>query len=1063
MSFGLARFLSELSGLQRLLAFALVAVSVSMLLAYLSGGLPVMALALFGINGVLWITRPVWLSPDHGRTRLRLFSLSVVLGVATLLAAGPTLAPLLAAFVEQQLHGSVPDWVNRALAIDRLIAIALMVFVLSAVFLVNWLARDRSTMKEHPTPLDAEFPERGYRKRRNDFCEVLRSHLRDLNLKTRWSEAHFTPLEAEVEVLAQGRAKRQITDLMTALRSDHRSRVFLVLGDPGSGKSVALRTLAMRLLDEVEWTGRVPIYVNLKEWETETPWSEERPPSVAELQAFILRNLKERSDVFGEEFLDLYFKRMLENGRFFVLLDSFDEIPGVLDVPENSWLIERLSQVISTFLAGATETRGVVSSRLFRRPTLSLDDGATLEIRPFDETRIARTLKNSEYVDDLLVQRLFRERPELVPIARNPFTAALIQAYASQTHGRLPNTQLELYESYIGARLRAAGERLEKSGLTQQEVIDTCIEIAWTQFDDPGLGLEAPLARLESALLAHPVREVVKLLSFARLMRLGGADEERASFVHRRFNEYFVAQSLIRHPERVVLHSIPSDSQWRDALVLYCEVSDTARATAIADFCWNEARVLAQATVFPGDPAFLRAVHSLRFLRDAFRARPECLAGFRDELDQLLEDEVGFRHGPLSAKIALEATGLVKSDRVESIVATALDKRDPWLSDAALRACRHLPRLNDDIEEKLRAHINSLPLRTLLARHQELLFSLGLSDAFSSLRRFVLLKRLDVYLLSIALITWSLVSPLGVLFSLAAIALNLLLWLLLIYQMELVRKNLPALKAVRQMRTLKLLSDLEQVTTDIALQVSKPTFILRGALLLTATIYFAGLLDLQHVARIEGFSQILHYIYLAPIMPCQELLAVELCGKIVPIMTAFAVTVLAPPSLFVTFSGLWKRVSSFLRWRRFLKTIPQVLASFVVAGAALIIVWSLLPLTIFVPRRLLELLAMVLVVIFVSGSLTILAAAISYLYRFLRDRRLLKSFSQLHPLDRTRIESELASLSTRRARLRYVERLSEFRTKPAGAWTHGLPYRAQDPASTLLAQLEERWLGLADR
>ncbi len=310
---GFERLLSGLSGPQRLLAFLAVVLAASLLLAFGMGGPTATLPVLVGINLLLWITRPIWLPADQGPARWRLASLSAVLAVATLVAAGPPIEVLLAALTTWGLLGTVPDWLNGLLQIDRFTAVMLMAFTLVAVFIVNWLGRDTSTMKQHPTPLEEEFPERRYREKRQQFCEVLRSHLRDLNRKTRWSEAHFTPLDAEVEVLSQGRSKRRLTDLMSALRGDRQSRVFLVLGDPGSGKSVALRTLAMQLLG----------------------------------------------------------------------------------VPESSWLIERLSQVISTFLAGATETRGVLASRLFRRPTLTLDDGATLEIRPFDEARIARTLKNS--------------------------------------------------------------------------------------------------------------------------------------------------------------------------------------------------------------------------------------------------------------------------------------------------------------------------------------------------------------------------------------------------------------------------------------------------------------------------------------------------------------------------------------------------------------------------------------------------------------------------------------------------------------------------------------------
>jgi len=378
----LSRFFEALSGRERLAAFVAVLVAIVLLATLWTGGLLTTVVVSVIILGLLWATRGIWAPASYGRGRLRITSLTLVLTVAT--AALGSGGALKAALV-RTLAASVGVQLDAAKTPDRFITALVLTFVLLAVFVINYLARDTTAMGQHPNPLKQEFPGRQYREQLRSFCSLLRSHLLDLNHKTNWAEAYFVPLDAEVEVATGGTTIRKITGLLSAVRSDRQSRVFLILGDPGAGKSVALRKLAAELLDEVDRSGRVPIYVNLKEWNPERQWCEEYPPSVQDLYDFILKNLKDRSDVFAAEFLDLYFKPMLENGRFFMLFDSFDEIPAVLDVGESSWLIDELSSVFTRFFSGADQTRGVLASRLYRRPNLALPDSTKLEIRPFTE------------------------------------------------------------------------------------------------------------------------------------------------------------------------------------------------------------------------------------------------------------------------------------------------------------------------------------------------------------------------------------------------------------------------------------------------------------------------------------------------------------------------------------------------------------------------------------------------------------------------------------------------------------------------------------------------------
>ena len=256
--------------------------------------------------GILQITKGVWTPEGGGKSKIGLVSLGVAL---VTIVSGEQWRPAVNSLLE-------PLYITFPFLKDKLPSespsIAALIFLTAVILIVNYFARDSTAMKEHPSAIEKEFPEKGYKTLLQLFAGFLLDDLNRIDRETNWSPEFFTPLDAEVEIRSSSKRSKKITDLLDGIRSDRRSRVFLVLGDPGSGKSVALRKLCRELLKEVDKTGKVPIYINLREWSQETAWSANNPPTVEHLYDFVLANLKSRGDVFTNEFLDKYFKRMFE-------------------------------------------------------------------------------------------------------------------------------------------------------------------------------------------------------------------------------------------------------------------------------------------------------------------------------------------------------------------------------------------------------------------------------------------------------------------------------------------------------------------------------------------------------------------------------------------------------------------------------------------------------------------------------------------------------------------------------------------------------------------------------
>lgn len=555
---------------------------------------------------------------------------------------------------------------------------------------------------------DSPFPKKDYVQLRNEFCRSMLARLNQYDDDVNWSDVDYTTLEAEVELDRQGaRSPRAVRDLVAAIRKDHTSRAFLLLGDPGSGKSVSLRRLCRELYEDVEETGIVPVYVNLREWDG--PIS----PNDSDIAGFIRKYMKREAGRAGGRFLNEWYEPMLDYGQFFFLLDSFDEMPVVLDCDDASPKIKEISRAFDRFFHDIHNCRGVLASRRFRQPRGFR--GRRMSIRPFKESQIrsamARWLVGQPLDRDELIREIFR-RPDLVPAIRNPFLADLITHYVIHNSGELPPNHFAIYDDYIQQRLKDDAKDLEELSVEPDEIVDGAAAIAWAMYNDPEIGLDVDLNRLRDLVQISNFDSVLVALRNTRIARVGGVRTQNLSFVHRRFAEFFVVRAIMADAREVPLNAIPEDSRWRDCLVVYCGVAPKGKVQTIADFCWSvieqHSADLDGAEVHKAQ----RAIHSLRFLRDAFLGRLDCLAGFQEELSKRILRWIA-GSDLIAAKVAAEALGLLSPhDRSEGVT-RAFGRESLWIKETALQACRHLHGLETEAKQAIRRYVRTLPVPDL--------------------------------------------------------------------------------------------------------------------------------------------------------------------------------------------------------------------------------------------------------------------------------------------------------------------------------------------------------------
>lgn len=713
-----------MSGNHKFVLAVLLTVAAVVGAAYYASGVAAFFFAVL-ISVMVYLLRPLVMPAGYGKNKIRVLCVAGTLGLAAAWGGWAGFAnDLLAALWNSQQFSAAPVWIKSIRISDQPSPYTLF-FVFAVIFVVNYFMREGPIGGGLPVPLDKDFPEESFKRKLEAFCNALQLDLITADQKSNWSPEYYTELQAEVEVLSSNgmASRRKIVNLQEAIRKDRNAQAFLILGIPGAGKSVALRKLARDMFSEVG-NSRIPIYINLREWvRADDEKAQSARFEVGELETFVIDSLRRRGDVFTEEFVDEYFRKLWRAGRLFFIFDSFDEMSELLDADEDSEVINALSDVISRFLRTHPLSRGVLASRVFRRPTQAFHAQKLLEIRPLSEASISDALSRYPEFNNSLRRKLFTERPDLIPLARNPFMMALLGTWVKAQRD-LPTSQPQIFEGYINVRLDACSARLKRANISAERVKFVSMELAWFVFRSSVFGLEAPVKLISQHFKSAEVDAVVDVLDYARIARVTHGEDKSFAFVHRRFLEYFVTVKLLSHPEDVPVSHIPTDSRGRDALVLYAQLCDEKEAGRIAQLCWDE--------IFAnfGDPDLrIRAIHCLRFLIDAFGARRNIIAHFEETLSAFVMDHVTKGDSLIMAKICLEATGLLSESRAAPVLTSAISGQDSWLQETAFRSCRQLPKLNPALEESIASYVMSIPDLGFWANRKSLLLSLSLSDA----------------------------------------------------------------------------------------------------------------------------------------------------------------------------------------------------------------------------------------------------------------------------------------------------------------------------------------------
>jgi hypothetical protein len=631
----------------------------------------------------------------------------------------------------------IPPIVSKSVAIALAVAVVLLglwgiLFVLSKI-------KDIWVRDFFPLFYNAEQRRQAELRRR--FAEHIRARLNILNSRESWQDYRFTELEAEVE--AEGQRKKtfglqMLTNTPTGLRRERSltaalrhsdERLILIEGEPGSGKSVALRHVANLLVERAAKSrsqdSLIPIYLNLRELRRTKNQSIDRNL----VESFVLRSLN-ANDRDVEEFLDGEFNKGMRNGTWIFLFDSFDELPDVLSSTEADATIRMYAEAIHEFLHGMNKCRGMIASRYFRGPTrLTWPRFRILALARERRVKLIHKIGLSVEVEQKLIAWTDSAGQDFYLLVKNPMFLGLVCNHVRKGYS-LPESPHMIFEAYIQSRLAVDSNRLhERYGFEPAQVRLVAEQVAFSMAADPGLGLSPSRDRLPSVMKKFAFGDehldsALDALEYMKLVKsesgIQPGDAPFISFSHRRFQEYFATCILLREPGHITPEQLLTDGRWREPVVVMCQTQpleillplvrqvNMLLEQMVSVAVSQEQKVSAEKQASKQQKTF----HSFEWPQGALHVCGILQDGFGSRLNDL-PDELRANAAALLAiasksdnqadhKWALEVAGAVKPEIFLELIRKAFNSESSWLRNTAFLQTARLADIPHDIAWRIR-------------------------------------------------------------------------------------------------------------------------------------------------------------------------------------------------------------------------------------------------------------------------------------------------------------------------------------------------------------------------
>ncbi|MFM9633257.1 MULTISPECIES: NACHT domain-containing protein [Streptomyces] len=350
------------------------------------------------------------------------------------------------------------------------------------------------------------------------------------------------------------------------------SRV-VVLGEPGAGKSLLLKTEFLRWAEKGD-DSQVPVIVSLHNYDV----------SVDSVRNLIVEEFNQANVSGAASFVD----KMLSAGRLRIFFDGLDEV-GRDDR-------ERVERELREFSRTHAECSMIVTCRTaVYDGQLSPDFDFVTRIAEFDDASMRRFLNNWNKVEDELnVNRVIaslRSNRDLMRIARRPLLLTIIAYLQSgdrvEAFGPLPNSRAGFYRAAIFHLLdrdRQLGRSIShyhgnRKLLVLQRIALAMHEAPAERVDRlaiSGANVEAIIRALlpDFDLENHHVLPLMEeIVDRSQLLRPLDSLRSQYTFAHLTLQEFLTAQALHDSPSYLIEQYHRDPNAWREVVKFWCAVA----------------------------------------------------------------------------------------------------------------------------------------------------------------------------------------------------------------------------------------------------------------------------------------------------------------------------------------------------------------------------------------------------------------------------------------------------------------------------------------------------------